>query len=290
MVKPKTDFTNIRCCLCGQDKLTSKTARREYSKEENGIIRWTCIKCYRTYYTYGTYERPGKFYNEGNVCRRCMEEGKTIEESRLRSENACHEKDKNGNETGEWICANHYRRDYQRYSSNSTNNIIRSISDRRIGNLDPNSPQAKGDKGENLLCEWKGYTNLNKKLDNYTVRRDCLDEKTEEYYQAKIAYYNEKNRYWHQDFRNIQDSVSLGFRFKSLFLFCISEDGKIVERVYEIPEKEANNIAEIKIVKYRKNGLLYEDGWYEKYRLKDENEMKKINEIWKKMLGEEKKN
>lgn len=292
MVKPKTDFTNTRCCICGQDKLTSKTARRERSKEGNETIRWTCIKCYRIYYTYGTYERPGKFYNEGNICHRCLEECKTIEESRLYSGNACREKDKDENETGEWVCANHYRRDYQRYNSNSTNNIIRSMANCRTGNLNPNSPKGKGDRGEELLCKWKGYKNLNKENDNYSrgTPIDCLDENTGQYYQIKIAYYNPVDMYWIQKFKNIHDSIRKGFRFRSLFLFCISEDGKIVERVYEIPEKEVNNVVKIKIVKYRKNGLLYEDGWYEKYRLKDEKEMKKINEIWKKILEEEKKN
>lgn len=230
------------------------------------------------------YRSKFRSYNPTNVCPICRyeheKEGKElINKSILYPSNACHEKDKNGKETGEWICFNHWGRYYEKHGPNSWTNIQKPLGDRRIDNLNPNSPQAKGDKGEDLLCEWKGYTNLNKKLDNYVTRRDCLDEKTGEYYQTKIAYYNSEYRQWYQDFTNLQRSIKEGFRFKNLFLFCISKDGNRVEIAFDIPEKEVIKRSCISVIKNPSRGT-----WYEKYRNKDQEELKIINEIWKKVI------
>lgn len=171
----------------------------------------------------------------------------------------------------------------------------------RTGNIDQNCNTAKGRKGEKLLSRWKNLKDLNKENNNYSTgtRRDCFDEKTELYYQAKIAYYNSVYRSWHQNFIDEYKSIREGFRFKSLFMFCVSEDGKRVERVLEIPEKE---IYDLETCKGRTNITAYKNPtdcagnsiipWYGLYisidKHKDPKELDKINMIWQEMLEEEK--
>lgn len=218
-----------------------------------------------------------KRFNSTNTCYRCIKDGKTIEESQLH--NPRREKDKDGNETGEWICINHWSRDYQRYNPESQENLIKSLRYNRTNNLDPNSCQAKGNNGEELLCQWKGFTNLNKKYDKYNTRIDCIDEKTGIYYQAKTSFYDQKHLSWDASTKYIQDSILKGFRFKSLFLFCISKDGSIVVRIYEIPEKELLVKKGVYISKNPKDS-----SWYEKYRITDKEELKIVNNIWKNII------
>lgn len=104
---------------------------------------------------------------------------------------------------------------------------------------------------------------------------------TESYYQVKIAYYNSANKRWSQNFGSIQYLSIKGFRFKSLFLFCISEDGKRVEMVYEIPEEDIIFRLGITVVK---NSCPSRVAWYEQYIFEDKGELKKLNELWQKML------
>lgn len=176
-------------------------------------------------------------------------------------------------------CGNKSRHnnDYK-YRYNSQNNIRKSLRNRRTGNLRQDSEQAKGDLGEELLCEWKRFTNLNKKYDNYEYPIDCLDEDTGLYYQVKIAYYNPVDRYWHQSFKHEHNSIRRHFRFKSLFLFCIDKKGKIVERIYEISEEDVIKREIIAIVKNSSRIT-----WYEDYRIKDEKTLESVNKIWQKI-------
>lgn len=218
-------------------------------------------------------------YNDTNICPICREEwkrdGKELtDKSILYPQNTCVLEDKNGK--NKWICVRHH----QRYNPNSQHNLIKSVADRRTGNLCPNSEQAKGDKGEELLCTWKGYINLNKKFDNYRTRIDCLDENTGEYYQVKIVYYSSVRKRWDQDFTLLQNSISEGYRFKTLYLFCISEDGLIVERLYEIPEKDIRSRS-CHIAIYE-NSI---NSWYEQCRFTDKDELKKLNDIWKEIIN-----
>lgn len=222
-----------------------------------------------------------KSYNHTNICQVCRKKQELTDKSILYPGNARRETDKSGKKIEKWNCERHGTISRQRYDPNSHHNIIKSLGDRRTGNQDPNSSNAKGDRGEDLLCAWKGYTNLNKKNDNYSkgTRIDCLDEKTGEYYQTKIAYYNSRNNLWGFDFRKLQESIIQGFRFKSIFLFCISEDGQIVNRIYEIPEKEIYDVETRKgkaSISVRNNAK----GWYELYRIINDEELNKINKMW----------
>jgi hypothetical protein len=228
--------------------------------------------CYKNFKDYGTYTKPEKkkkIYNENDLCNICGLDFKTIPGHPYR------EFDKNGVYSEFWICSRcNSKSEYKgRYLCN-----------RRIENQDPSSEQAKGDMGEELLCRWKGFTNLNKKYDNYNVRIDCIDEKTGLFYQAKISYHNIKNDRWNQGFKNIQNSIKEGYRFASLFLFCISNDGKIVETIYDILEKEITSRSGIGIYKHYKAGNIYHYGWHERYKFTDEEELKKVNKIWEQIL------
>lgn len=136
-----------------------------------------------------------KTYNQTNICPRCREDmkidGKELtDKSILYPGNARIYVNKEGKRTEIWVCNRHWGRDYQKYECNSQWNIIKSLGDRRTGNLRSDSEQQKGDNGEELLCIWKGYTNLNRENDNYESPIDCVDKNTGLHYQAKIAHYN----------------------------------------------------------------------------------------------------
>lgn len=67
--------------------------------------------------------------------------------------------------------------------------------------------------------------------------------------------------------------------------YCISSDGKTIERIYIFPIKEIVNRIGITILKYDKTGNLYILGWYEQYRIKDEETIKKANDIWREIIN-----
>lgn len=217
-----------------------------------------------------------KRYNSTNTCHRCIEEDKNIDDSQL-PDKAYKEKDKDGKNTGEWICRKHWRKDYEKNDPNSYSNIIKSMSDSRTDNLDPNSPKGKADKSQELACELYGYIDLNKRYDNYATRIDCIDEKTGLLYQIRGRRYNPEYRQWY--FGHFEGELHKDY--KDMILFCFNKDRKIVERIYRIPfEKE--------IKKKRKGIAIYKNfskgGWYEQYRVKDEEEIKRANDIWQKIL------
>lgn len=207
-----------------------------------------------------------KRYNPTNACDRC---GVNFEDIKGWG-HPRQEYDENGKPTGKWHC----QHCWEVYDPNSTANIIKSMRDSRMDSLDPNSSKGKGDRGQELLCKWKRFKDLNKENDNYMSPIDCFDESTGLYYQVMTAYYSHIYRRWYQSFRRIQNSFRKGYRFKSLFLFCISKDGNTVEIILEIPEKEIICRACINIRDFSR------EGWYEKYILKDEEEKKNVNKIW----------
>lgn len=229
-----------------------------------------------------------KYYNDVNICPICRKENSITDKSILYPGSAYREKNKNGKKTGNWICGKHWLRYYNKYDSNSWNNIRKGIANYNIGNQNPNSSQAKGDKGEELLSRWKHYKNLNK--EDYHSRRDFLDEETGLHYQVKASYYSSIDTCWNANFQNEIKSIRRGFRFSYLYLFCISKDGKRIERVYKIPEEEIEIIE--KDITKRKTIRVYKSPtdnhgnhitpWYEQYRILNESEeLKKLNEIWK---------
>lgn len=106
---------------------------------------------------------------------------------------------------------------------------------------------------------------------------DCYDQKTGLYHQVQGRYYNSKRGLWRSnDFKKEQKK-----KFETMVCFYFSEDGKIVERIYKFPENVVKNRGSVKIVKSPVKGI----HWYQQYRITDEDELKKANNIWKKIVG-----
>lgn len=222
------------------------------------------------------------YYNKTNTCDKCREKGK---ETKLVPGKALKEHDKNGNLTGKWLCKNCWYAINYKYRSDSTNNIIKSLANCRTGNQNPNSSQAKGDLFQELTCRWRSTVStvpvedLNKKLDNYNTPIDHSPDSELGIIQTKGCLYNPIYG-WHQDFKHEHNQIAKGFKFDVLILYCVSEDGTLVERIYIIPWEEVIKGASIGI----KNSSKY--GWHKQYRIKDEEIIKKVNEIWKEIITE----
>lgn len=223
------------------------------------------------------------YYNRTNTCDRCRVE-KNIE-TKLYPGNAFRERNKEGNWTGRWDCRNCWRR----YDPNSDNSMIKSLRYHRMGDLDANCSSAKGSKFEELTVMWQGVDNLNIKSNNYNSPIDHSRHSILGVIQTKGSYLRIIGRYiasdgeeryykgWHASFLREHGKV-----FDHLIYYCASEDGKKIERIYIFPWKEVTNRTGISIYL---NSLQYT--WYEKYRLKDEEEVKKVNKIWRLIINDQ---
>lgn len=207
------------------------------------------------------------YYNDTNICHRC---GKNFDDI---PGNPRKEYTEKGEWTGKWDCKNCY----EKYDSNSTRNVIKSVANCRTREQNPDHSTTKGDKSQKLVCELYEYEDLNEKNNNYTSPIDCYDHKKGSFHQVKGKWYDPINRYW--GFCNLEDEWNK--EYEDMACLCISEDGKMIERMYRIPSNEINKRKTISIVKYDSKGILYEGGWYEQYRVTD---LKKANEIWKKII------
>lgn len=219
-------------------------------------------------------------YNETNICPGIKENG-AICGNKLLPGKARMEYDKEGNETGKWLCRNCY----EKYDPNSTNNIIASLRDSRTGNLDQNSNKARADMSQELACILYGWEDLNKKYDNYGTPIDCYDPKTGLYHQVQgrsltiLRYCYEGwpfahfEKEWHKR------------KYEDMICFCFSDNWKIVERIYKFAENIIKNKSRIEIVKNptdRWGNLIMSK--FEKDRISDIDELMKANEIWKQII------
>jgi len=208
MARHKTDFTNVKCLVCGKGNLTSRTA---FSEDD------------------------GKGYR-----------------------------------TGKWFCQSCYKKNEYR-KGNTNANLINEMRDRRTGNLDPNSTQAKGDKFEELTSRWRGIKILSKDSDNYKLPYDHSIDIELGIIDTKGSFYSEISTYeWvFNVIREYRKDTN------SAICYCTSKDGKYIARIYIFPRKEF----------FRNNICIYENPsktvWYEKYRVTNEDTIKEVNEIWK---------
>lgn len=229
------------------------------------------------------YKKPQKQWNETNTCERC---GNKLE----RTSSGCHPTQlyDNGIPTGKYICHICNGKIYYKESY---------LTDRKINNLKIDSSQVKGDNFEELTCIWRStissviVENLNKKLNNYITPIDHSPDSELGIIQTKGAFYNSYHQRWSQNFRNLHNTIINGFNFDFLILYCASEDGKIIARIYIIPKEETMSRTGITINKNpsNRNGRCPEGAWYEKYRVTDEESIKKINQIWKQILDDRSK-
>lgn len=188
------------------------------------------------------------------------------------------EYDKERKWIGRWICQNCYQKEEYK-KGKTTLNLIVEMGDRRSGNLDPNCTSARADRFEDLTCKWRSTVsiipieNLNIKNDNYCSPIDHSRDSELGILQTKYSFYNSIESRW--DFCTINE---FGKIFDNLIAYCVSKDGKI-ERIYIFPKDE---IIKRTIITIYKNSIR-SWVWTEKYRVKDENILKKVNEIWSKL-------
>lgn len=273
------------CDICGKD-IHEKALREYKNKKDTG--RWICTVCYRKIHMYGTSDndkiqqirdehikKKYEIYNETNTCPRIKSNGKICGE-KLAPTKACREIDKNGKKTGRWICKSCYLEDdrKERYLS---------LSGCRTGNLDETCSTAIGNLFEELTEIWKNINNLNKELDCYNTPLDHSANSEGIIYQTKARLYSPKYRRW------VLSPLRKEWKkeFHYMIFYCASDDGKTIERIYEIPKSEIIKKTGINILKYDLKGNLYNNGLYENYRI-TEDEIKKVNEIWKKIIKDRK--
>lgn len=101
--------------------------------------------------------------------------------------------------------------------------------------------------------------------------------------QTKGYFYDKFNKYW--SFGNLEREHDKDF--DNMICYCANKSRDWIERIYIFPLEEILERTGITIVKYSR-GKLYLEGWYEKYRVNNNEEIKKINDIWKIIIKETK--
>lgn len=194
---------------------------------------------------------------------------------KLVSGDAYREIDKDGKEAERWLCRKCWTKSdmKERYGS---------IANFRTGNLDPNCSTARGDDFEELTSIWKGVKILSKENDKCCGPLDHSTDSEGKIPQTKGRWYDSYNRVW--GFGNLDREWEKDFDYE--ICYCASKDGKDIERMYEFPFKEEIKDRRRSITVYKHSltdGRGKRLAWYEKYRIKDEEKLKKVNEIWKKI-------
>lgn len=214
-----------------------------------------------------------KYYNRSNTCDICG-----ISFDKIGWNHPVREYNNEGNWTGKWLC----NKCHSKFSSNSKSSLIKSITNRRTDNLNPNSTQTIGDNFEELTCIWKKVKILNKENNCYNGPLDHSADSEGIIYQTKGRFYSNIEKRW--GFGGLDAEWDKTFDYE--ICYCASKDGKIIERIYEFPKEEIECRKSIGIYKKpsNRNGRCPIKGWYEKYIISDKETLKKVNDIWKKIL------
>lgn len=317
---------NKTCDICGGS--IKDCVHYDYDRNGNQTGKITCQKCYMTKYRYGSYEKPSKvnktkiyvsfdgknfswivvnngklissptkedlkdaknkFYNKTNICPICMKYNNLTNKSILYPGNACHNVDKNGNQTNEWVCLMHHNNNYNRNNPNSYNNIKKSLSQRRTKNL--YSPHIILAENCEMMTETMfGAKRLSVEFDNFELPLDhfpisqgvsiVIAEKIVDL-SGKIPQTKGRTCLSIADQWNAHVESEFDKEFDILIYYCISRDGTFIERIYIIP-KDDIDISAICVTKNPTdsygNSII---GKYEKYRVTDNEFMNKSNKIW----------
>jgi hypothetical protein len=209
-----------------------------------------------------------QYYNRTNSCDRCGD--------KLHSGNVRRECDKKGNWTGRWICRKCYAID-QNNRPDSYNTARKVLANRRTGNLNPSCSCFKGDLFEELTCRWRHVNNLNIENDNYRSIIDHSPDTELGIVQTTGRLYNSLRMDWsfgHLDREHYK-------KFDYLITYCASKDGKRIERIYIFPWKEIVKRTGITICENPSKG-----GWYEKYRIKDDDIVNKVDKIFQEIRND----
>ncbi len=220
-----------------------------------------------------------KSYSRENICAICKKENNITDKSILYPKNVLLNTDRDGNKTEEYVCKMHGKRNYSHNNPNSTDNLKKSVSDRRTGNQDPNHQNYIGDLFEETTCIWRGVDNMNIVNDNYEWPIDHSTDVKLGTIQTKGRCYDHTRGCWEQNLSSLRDVILRGFDFDNLILYCTNKDRELIERIYIIPKREIIKRNSIKIVKNNSRGT----GWYEEYRVNNDSILIKVNDIWKKV-------
>lgn len=219
-----------------------------------------------------------KSYNETNICPRCREENNITDKSILYPGNSRHEIDKTGKETGGWVCAKHWTRNYH-HSPTSSHTAMKLTGQRRTGNLrDPRMIFAQN--CEKLTSTWRNVDILSEKYDNYNLPFDHSKD-------SKLGIIQTKGISQSVEIKGLLEydcwRCSIVHEHKKIFnyliLYCFSKDRKLIERIYIISYSEIVRRGGIYIPKTS-------TGWCEKYRTMDNNVINNVNKLWNKILEE----
>lgn len=230
-------------------------------------------------------------YNKTNICSRCREKNNITDKSILRPKNANREIDINGNETGRWVCNRCKAKNYNDLPD-SHKNILKLVRSCRTGNDNPNHTIAKADLTQELTVRWRSTVStipvedLNKKLGHNTPIDHSRDSElgiiqTQGRILRNISSYTtvkgDIRHYKGYGFTFIRDHNK---EFDHMICYCIDKDNNI-EETYIFPKKEIETMTGTTVLKDHLKNI-----WQEKYRVKNEETNKKINEIWKQILKE----
>lgn len=222
----------------------------------------------------------GKYYNRTNTCDRC-------ETEKLKSHNAYREI-KGENWTGNWLCGKCHWID-ERNRRDSIPYLRRQMTKTRLCNLDSDSSKAKGDLFQELTCIWRTtistipVKDLNKEFDNYRYPIDHSRDSELGVIQTKGSFYNQLYDKW--SFTRLERDWYKEFDY--MICYCVGRDGKLIERIYIFPWEEIIKRKGIHIKRdiSNKNGKCPGgEGWYEVYRVKNDEDIKRIDDIWKELM------
>lgn len=190
-----------------------------------------------------------RYYNKTNTCDRC---------SKSLSGRVHREYNKEGNWTGKWLCPTCSYKDYNKYNSDSRDNLSKLLRLHRTGNIDPYSNHGKKLIFETLTCKIRNVKNLNIENDNYISPIDhSADPITGDIIETKGATYDPIGKKWHNGrFGNEHNK-----NFTILIFYCANEELVDIIRVYEFPKEEVINRTGITI--YDNNN----SHWYDKYTI-----------------------
>ncbi len=226
----------------------------------------------------GLYE---KRYNPTHTCDRC---GKSFNEVENSGRYPLKECDENKNWNGKWDCPNCWKR----YDPNSYHNTVKMMTDHRMGTLKDHN-KILGDNGEELTDRLFGTKRLSILYDKYS--RLPLDhtnipngmfvdiagklvDLSGKVPQTKCRLFDRSIGAYGGWCCTTKDEIEK--EFDILIFYCISKDGKIIERIY-IFIKDVIINSGISIVKNPSRGV----PWYEQSRVTDEYILEKTNKIWR---------
>ncbi len=158
--------------------------------------------------------------------------------------------------TGRWMCFNYGNNYYQEKDPNSQRNIIKSVRNPRIGNLNKDTEQGMVIITQAVVAKVNGIEDLNVKMDNYgyyiDMYKDIYGRINVEYSSLlNMAIGILKYELWKFNNRRICDTF---------ILLGLNKDKSDIERVYIIPKK----MIEVAIIGIYKNNSKYEKFRFDK--------------------------